>query len=125
MAFERSYSRNVSDAGTLDRRVTIMAKHPVQDIVFGTETITWQPFADVAASVQDILPSRAERMAPGVNLATKPCIIRIRYLAGITADMRVRYGERTLQIIAGPSILGRNMGIELMAEEVSTQGEAA
>lgn len=37
--------------------------------------------------------------------------------------MRIKIGSRTLGIIAGPAELGRHVGIELIAEELSTSGE--
>ena len=127
MAFERKFSRNVADAGTLNRRITLLSRHVMQESVFGTDTITWPPFAEVWADVEDILPSRAERISPGIDLASKPCLIRMRFLAGVTADMRIRYGTRILQIIGGPAVMrddaGRVVGLELMAVEVSTQGD--
>ena len=51
-------------------------------------------------------------------------VIRIRYLADITPDMRVIIAGRVHQIIAGPSMLGRREAIELMVEELSSEGAA-
>jgi SPP1 family predicted phage head-tail adaptor len=111
-------------AGKLDRRITIQRKTVVQDASYGTESVTWTTFAArIAAQVQDILPSRAETMHQDLRIASRPARVRIRYLAGITADMRVVVhdaADRTLQIIAGPAELGRRDGIELMCQEYTS-----
>lgn len=113
-------------AGALDRRIRIESKTVVQDPDYGTETITWATFATVWANVQDVLPSKSEGQSSGILIAERPARVRIRYLAGITSDMRVvelDRDNRVMKIIAGPAELGRREGIELMVAEYSTQGE--
>jgi head-tail adaptor len=115
-------------AGTLDRRIRIEAKTVTQDPDYGTETIAWATFATVWANVQEVLPSKSESQAEGIRIAERPARVRMRYLAGITSDMRVVWldrDNRVLKIIAGPAELGRREGIELMCAEYSTAGEAA
>ena len=115
-------------AGQLDRRIRLDAKQVTQDPDYGTETITWATFATVWANVQDVLPSKAESQAEGIRIEERPSRVRIRYLAGVTSDMRVvrlDSGNRVMKIIAGPAELGRREGIELMCTEYSTAGEAA
>ncbi len=113
-------------AGQLDRRITIEAKTSVSDPDYGTETVTWTTFASrISAQVQDVLPSKSESAADGLVIATRPARIRIRYMSGITSDMRlIVHGatDRLMQIVAGPAELGRREGIEMMATEYSTQG---
>lgn len=111
-------------ASKLSVRIRIERKSVTHDAQYGTEAVTWAPFACVWAEVKDILPSRAERMADQIQIARRPARIRIRYLAGITPDMRVIIAGRIHQIIAGPSILGRREAIELMVEELSSEGAA-
>ena len=111
-------------ASKLDTRIRIERKVVTHDPQYGTEQVTWTEFACVWAEVKDILPSRAERMANQIQIARRPARIRIRYLAGITPDMRVIIAGRVHQIIAGPSILGRCEAIELMVEEHSSEGAA-
>lgn len=86
---------------------------------------TWQPVATVWAEVQDALPSRAERLSEGMTMAARPARIRMRYRDDITSDMRIIYGNRVMQITAGPAELGRREGLELMAEDYSTAGGGA
>ena len=111
-------------ASKLSIRIRIERKLVSRDPQYGTEEVRWAEFACVWAEVKDILPSRAERMAEKIQIARRPARIRIRYLAGITPDMRVIIAGRIHQIIAGPSMLGRREAIELMVEEHSSEGAA-
>lgn len=111
-------------ASKLSVRIRIERKLVSCDPRYGTEEVSWAEFASVWAEVKDILPSRAERMADHIQIARRPARIRIRYLAGISPDMRVIIAGRVHQIIAGPSMLGRREAIELMVEELSSEGAA-
>ena len=111
-------------ASKLSVRIRIERKLVTRDPQYGTEVVSWVEFACVWAEVKDILPSRAERMAEQIQIARRPARIRIRYLACITLDMRVIIDNRIHQIIAGPSMLGRREAIELMVEELSSEGAA-
>jgi len=114
-------------AGALDRRITLQSRSVTKDPDYGTDIVAWVNFgpARMAAQVQDVLPSKAETQAQGLRQAVRPARLRIRYLAGITSDMRViLHGpvDRTLQITAGPAELGRRDGGELMVSEYTTAG---
>lgn len=111
-------------AGDLDRRITIEQRSVSQDATYGTATLAWTTLATVWAQVRDVLPSRSEQVADNVSLARRPSRIRIRYRSDITSDMRIDYGGRKLRIIAGPAEIGRREGLELMAEQWSTEGDA-
>lgn len=108
----------------LDTRIRIERKVVTPDPLYGTETVTWVEFATVWAEVQDVLPSRAERMADSIVIANRPARVRMRYIAGISADMRVIIGDRVLQIVSGPAEIGRRKGIEIIAEQHSSEGAA-
>lgn len=107
----------------LDRRVTIEAKSVTRDPDYGTEVPTWAAItngARIPAQVQDTLPSKSEAVSQGVRVATRPARVRIRYMSGITSDMRVIVHDetdRTMQIVGGPAVLGRRQWIELVCEE--------
>lgn len=109
-------------ASKLDTRIRIERKLVTRDPQYGAEEVSWAEFACVWAEAKDIMPSRAERMVEQIQIARRPARIRIRYLAGITPDMRVVIAGRVHQIIAGPSMLGRREAIELMVEEYSSEG---
>lgn len=113
----------------LDRRITIEHKQVEQHPGYGTEVITWAPFASrIAAQVQDTLPSKSEAVKQGLTVASRPARIRFRFRNGITSDMRVivhskdELTNRTLQITAGPAEIGRREWVELVCEEYSTGG---
>jgi SPP1 family predicted phage head-tail adaptor len=111
-------------ASKLDTRIRIERKVVTRDPQYGTEHVTWGQFACVWAEVKDILPSKAERLADSIQIGRRPARIRIRYLAGLAADMRVIINNRIHQIISGPATLGRCEAMEIMVEEHSTEGVA-
>jgi head-tail adaptor len=114
-------------AGDLDRIVTF--QRPVDAGGFknaGKEN--WQTIdngEDVCAQVQEMLPSRGERMVGELKVALRPTRIRIRYRDDISADMRILYGNRVMEMMAPPIELGRREGLELLAQDFSTSGNAA
>lgn len=111
-------------ASKLDTRIRIERKSVTSDPLYGTEAVTWVEFATVWAEVEDVLPSRAERLADSIVIANRPARIRMRYLAGTTPDMRVIIGDRTLHIVSGPAEIGRRVGTELIVEQHSSEGAA-
>ena len=112
------------DARKLDRRITF--ERPVPNGTFaGAGAGNWSLVDTVDAQVQDVLPSRAETPADGLSIAKRSARIRMRYRDDITADMRIVYGARIMQITAGPVELGREDGLELMTEDYSTAGGGA
>ena len=112
------------DARKLDRRVAI--ERPVTKPGFlSAGSGTWELVATVWASVEDALPSRAERLADGINVASRPARVRMRYRDDVTSAMRFVIGSRIMQIIAGPAELGRRDGLEFMVEDYSVAGNPA
>ncbi len=109
-------------ASKLDTRIRIERKVVAHDPQYGTEAVTWTEFACVWAEVKDILPLRAERLADSIQIRRRPARIRIRYLAGLSADMRIIIDNRIHQIISGPATLGRREAMEIMVEELSSEG---
>ncbi|KQM56694.1 phage head-tail adaptor protein [Sphingomonas sp. Leaf208] len=114
----------IVDPGSLNRRLRI--EKPVADTEFdGAGSGSWELVADVWASVQDVLPSRAENLADGMNVSARPARVRMHHRTGITAAMRFVEGERIMQIISGPAELGFREGLEFMVEEYSAAGNGA
>lgn len=112
------------DAGLLDRRITFEARQEAQSGPYNRVSVTWVPQVTVWAQVQDMLPSKAESVDNGLSMQNRPCRIRLRYRDDLTSAMRIDYGGRKLRIVAGPVELGRRDGLEIMAEEYSTEGVA-
>ncbi len=112
------------DARKLDRSLWI--QRPTADEGFdGAGSGQWSNVAKVWASVEDALPSRGERLADGINVASRPARVRMRYRNDVTPDMRFVMDGRIMQIVAGPAELGRRDGLEFMVEEYSPAGNAA
>lgn len=111
-------------ASKLDTRIRIERKVVARDPQYGTEVVTWAEFACVWAEVKDILPSRAERLADSIQIGRRPARIRIRYVPGLSSDMRIIIDNRAHQIISGPAMLGRREAMEIMVEELSSEGAA-
>lgn len=125
-------------AGSLDRRIRIERPVP-DDALDGAGSGTWELLTERAASVQDMLPSRGERMADGINVAARPARVRMRYRTDISASMRVLVGrylrdaddnlywhtDRTAQIITVPAEIGFRDGLEFMIEDYTSAGNAA
>lgn len=124
--------------GQLNRRIRI--ERPLADESYdGAGSGTWQPVHETWANVQDAIPSRGERLADGINVATRPARVRMQYRDGITSDMRVLIGryqkdgdgvlqwvtDRVAQIITMPAELGMRDGLEFMIEDYSQAGSSA
>lgn len=111
-------------AGDFDRKVKILSEVEVTDETYGSAvTSDWVEVATVWAQVQDVLPSRAGRMAEGINIDRRPTRIRMRYRTDISMANRIELEGRQMRIIAGPAEIGRREGIELIAEHLSTEGD--
>ncbi len=114
---------------------TIKIQSPAPDNTFdGAGKGSWPDVATVRAQVQDMLPSRGEKIADGLNVASRPSRVRIRYRNDVKASMRVLIGEtiegawvtyRTAQIITPPAELGFRQGLEFVIEDYSTAGNSA
>lgn len=123
-------------ASRLKDRIRI--ERPVADrAIDGAGSGSWALVQDdVAAEVQDALPSRGERLAGGMNIKTRPARVRMRYRTDIDSSMRFVIGAtvnddvvdysaaRLMQITAGPATLGRD-AVEFMVEEYSPSGKGA
>jgi SPP1 family predicted phage head-tail adaptor len=108
----------------LDRTITF--QRPIADTSFdGPGSGTWEDVATVRANVKDMTVARAERMAEVVSIASRPATVLIRYRDGITADMRILYGDRVMQIVAPPAELGRREALQIMTQDYSSSGNAA
>lgn len=112
-------------AGELDKQIRI--ERPQADDAFdGAGSASWALVEDgVWASVKDALPSRAEKLAEGINVATRPARVRMRYREDVTPDMRFVLGARIMQIVAGPAEIGTRDGVEFMVENYTSAGNSA
>lgn len=107
----------------LDEQVTIERKTTATDPDYGTPVDAWEIVADhIWANVQDVLPSRAEKVTNGLQVATQQARLRIRKQHQVTSAMRVTLhnrGDKIMQIIAGPAQMDDRMHQECMIEAYS------
>ena len=85
-------------AGLLDRNIVIEQRGAASDPTYGGISAAWSTFAVVWAEIQE-LSGREYLMAATVQ-AQRTVQVTIRYLPGLTAAMRLRDGDRILQINA-------------------------
>lgn len=121
-------------SGRRNREVVIQQRETTQDPTYGT-TIEgdWTDVATVWANVRDMLPSRGEQLADGVNISRRPARIRMLFRDGLSSSMRlVIVGrapdepDRIMRVLAGPAeieVSGFRREIEWMAEELSSEGQ--
>lgn len=117
------------DAGDLETWIVFQEPHKARNATFGTKDVAWADLAQDPgdwAQVLDMLPSRGERVAEGVNIARRPTRLRLRWRDGISSSMRILIPDesRTLQIVGGPARSEDRGWMELVCEEQTTQGEA-
>lgn len=111
-------------ASRLNRRVRI--ERPLPDTALdGAGSGTWALVGEAWAEVQDALPSRGERLADGINIATRPARVRMRFRTDISSSMRLVMGARIMQIITPPAELGFREAIEFMVEDYTSAGNTA
>lgn len=117
-------------AGELDSLIRI--ERPQADTSFaGAGSGQWVTVADqVWASIRDVLPSRSEKIADGINVAARPARVRMYYRTDVNSAMRfvdITDGTdgRVMQIVSGPATIGRREGVEFMVEDYSSAGNPA
>lgn len=116
-------------AGDRDTQITFQSATTTQDATYRTDSKAWANLATNPtewAQVQDMLPSRGENIAEGIDVTRKPCRVRTLYRSDITAQMRVVIASVVHEIISGPVVLGspaRPEGLELICAKLSSQGE--
>ena len=104
----------------------LRVERPIADDSFdGAGSGEWTLVGEPWAEVQDMLPSRGERVTGGINMASRPARVRMRYRTDITPDMRFVMGERVMQIVSGPAVVGNREALEFMVEDYSTAGGGA
>lgn len=95
-------------AGLMDQRIVIQQAVRTQDPVFGSEVLDWQTFATVWGAVNDV--NSVERVNNEIRTLTRVTMIQIRYIPGLTADMRILLSDgRILAITSIASVNRRKM----------------
>lgn len=111
-------------AGQLDRRITIQRPFQAIDPLFGPQPGGWENVAErIPAQKWDLLPGESEETKTGLRVANYPARVRIRYMRGVTADMRVILHEDTEQvyeITSTPAEIGRREWLEFTIRAYSS-----
>ena len=103
-------------AGRLRHEITIQQVSETKDTYGGVDK-SWSTFATVRAEIKPL--SGREYFANEQQNSTISHKVAIRYLAGVTAKMRVLFGSRTLEIVSPPiNFEERNIEMVLMCREV-------
>lgn len=113
-------------AGVRDTLITFQTRAIVTDPDYGTTTEgAWSNLGTEWAEVRDMLPSRGERIADGIDITRRPVRVRTLYRSDVTAAMRIAIDGRAgfYRIVTEPAELGRRDGIEFVAERLSTAGD--
>lgn len=102
-------------AGLLIHTVTIERPVSARDSA-GEPRGSWTPLATRRARVEDV-DGKESHAGPGV-MAAATARVRLRWLDGVTASMRLRFGERVLEIVAPPmNPDGRKVEMVLLCAE--------
>jgi SPP1 family predicted phage head-tail adaptor len=101
-------------AGKLRHRIVIQEKSVTRD-EYNAEVITWTEVDTVWASVEPL--SGREFLEGRLVEATVSHRITIRYLSGITPEMRVLWGSRVFDVEAILNIEERDKMMVLMCQE--------
>lgn len=105
-------------AGRLDRRITIEQPSTSQDSL-GEEVTTWSTFATAWADRIDM--RGRERFDADQDIATRIATFRLRWLAGVTDEMRIQ-DEGAAWYVTGVAGDEREGWLELTAEAQNAVG---
>jgi SPP1 family predicted phage head-tail adaptor len=85
------------EAGKLRERVTVQIASGATNSL-GEQVLTWSGSTAVWASVEGVSAREALQFGQAQNTVTHK--VRLRYLAGLTQQMRFSWRSRTLEIIS-------------------------
>jgi SPP1 family predicted phage head-tail adaptor len=85
------------DPGKLRERVTVQQASAARNSL-GEAVLSWSDFATVWASVEGV--SARESLTAGQQETTISHRVRLRYLPGLSANMRFSWRSRTLDIVS-------------------------
>ena len=106
--------------GDLRHRVQIQNK-TVQTDELQQQSDVWLAYANVWASVRPV--KGREYFAARQENAEVTAVVTMRYLSGITPDMRIVFGDRVFEIVSVINVDERNRVLELMCKEAIPDGD--
>lgn len=113
-------------AGQFDRRITLQLPEELdKDDGYGIQkTGAWYDvYSRLPAEVKDDLPSKSETVQNGLRLSAHPARVRMPFMRGVTANMRVvvhNDQDDIYQIDSDPAEIGRREMIEFTIRGYST-----
>lgn len=115
-------------AGKFNRIVRVEKRVETVDPEYGTTTTSWAALSPMCrANIQDVLPSKGESLANGIDVSRSPARVRMRWRTDIDATMRMIYldrSNRVMELLTEPAELGNREAIEFMVAEYSARGDA-
>jgi SPP1 family predicted phage head-tail adaptor len=103
------------DAGKLRERVTVQIASGATNTL-GETVLTWANSTAVWASVEGV--SAREALAAGQQDVTVTHRVRLRYLTGLTQQMRFSWRSRTLNIVSLLEYGNRSEHVAICEEQV-------
>ena len=101
-------------AGQLNKFIEIQTFTTIDD-AYGKPIKTWVKHSDQWAA---IWPQKSQEVViDGKLVVVDRSLIRIRYTAGITGAMRVKFGERIFEIKGIKNIDEKNVTLDLLCNE--------
>lgn len=85
------------DAGRLRERVTVQQASESRNAL-GETVLAWSTYAERWASVEGV--SAREALAAGQQDVTITHRVRMRYVSGMTQNMRISWRSRTLHVVS-------------------------
>ena len=85
------------DAGRLRERVTVQLAAESRNAL-GETVLAWSTYAERWASVEGV--SAREALAAGQQDVTITHRVRMRYVSGMTQNMRISWRSRTLHVVS-------------------------
>lgn len=101
------------DIGKLNKRITIQSQSTSFDAA-GQQVESWSTFATVWANIKH--KSGAETIRSDAMTSTVKASMRIRYLPGVNAGMRVLYGNAVYRIEAVLPHVDEKRYVDLVVE---------
>lgn len=102
-------------AGQLRHFVALQRATQTQDAA-GQPRTSWDTYANVYAAIEPA--GGREFQIAGQTQAELAVPIRIRYTAGVRAEDRIRWNERTFEVVSVSNMDERNRQIDLSCREV-------
>ena len=86
---------------------------------------TWTTFDTVPAKIEDIRPSRPDKLVEGLTVSRRPAKVLIDWRDDVDGACRLKDGDRVMEIVGQPAEIGRRRQLEMLAQNWSAAGKVA